>query len=154
MKIAIAIVIALSAGCAIDPTDTGGEESEIGKGDDGPPDPPEPPPPPPSCASLPSCTNTAWVVPYVTTLQQQLGCNTTRRFTTGIPGGFMGGLGSFCPDTPYVRAMLHNHYRGWTRPYCNDCIHIPAGKLWVFWIEYLGPGCPGGCEPAPPPGGF
>jgi hypothetical protein len=145
MKVAFASALAnaLFAGC-VAPTDTDDSEA-LSRGDE----------PAEQCTSMPACSNTPYITPYINALQRQLGCDTTRRFTTGVSAGFIGGLGSFCPDTAYVRSQLRaGHYRGWESSYCNDCIEVRGGQLFVFWTIFMGPGCPGGCEPMPPPGGF
>jgi hypothetical protein len=141
----------LATGCVIDPSDVGSAEHEIGRGDDGFPDPG----PIQLCESTPNCSNTAYIIPYINDLQRQLNCGTTRRYVSGGQAGFLGGLGSLCPDSPSIRTILRNSFRrGWVAPYCNDCINVPAGKIFVFWTEWSGPGCTSGCEPMPFPGNF
>ena len=131
--------------CVATPIDNGADQSELGIGDDGPPDPPDPP----VCVTN-TCTKT-YDGGYVTTLQQQLGCSQTYRYKTNKSAGFLGGLGSFCPTTA-INILRTYHYHGFAAGYCDHCITVPTNKVFVFWTEWYGPGCPGGCEPGPSPG--
>lgn len=146
--VAVAVASAFATGCVV-PTDTDSDTDELSRDFVWNPWPVQ------ICFAMPGCSNTAYVTPYVNSLQSQLGCGPTRRFSTGAGAGFLGGLASFCPDNWWTRAQLHNTpYRGWIGAYCNECIDVPAGQMFVFWTSWTGPGCPGGCEPMPPPGGF
>jgi hypothetical protein len=140
------------ATACVAPTATDVDDGEVSRGEL---DRPPPGPLPPLCYAMPNCSSEDYVTPYYSSLQRQLGCGTTVRFSTGATAGFLGGLASFCPDNWWTRYQLrNNHLRGWANPYCNDCLTIPPGQLFVFWTTWTGPGCPGGCEPMPPPGGF
>jgi hypothetical protein len=99
----------------------------------------------PSCALVPKPT-------FSDPLEAQLGCGPSSQYTTGFFGGFVGGYGSFCPDTPANRAALHAaHKRGFLTGYCSTCMRVPAKSLWVVWAEFEGPGCPSSCSQAVAP---
>ena len=67
---------------------------------------------------------------------------------TGAGNGLLGGLGSVCPDTKAVRDYVHepgHMHLGIVGAYCDGCLKIPAGHLFVFWEIFIGPNCPSGC---------
>jgi hypothetical protein len=108
-------------------------------------------PPPPTCDTTPSCSLT-FAGGYTTVLQSQLGCLQNLRYMSGANSGFLGGILSSCPDTPANRSALRAAgYRAFLPGYCNTCIGVPAGRLYVFWTEFLGPGCPSSCTTSPTP---
>src|SRR5258707_1337039 len=95
-------VTGLATACAVTPeADPESTSQELTKGDDGPPEPPDPR----VCATTPGCTFVPNSVAVVSPLQGQLLCGSARRYTSGAPAGFLGGIGSFCPDTPTVRSV-------------------------------------------------
>src|SRR5262245_27899505 len=74
---------------------------------------PRTPPPPPcgaSCVARPGCS----MRPIrdddrkiTDPLQAQLNCGPQVVYMNGFLHGVHGGFGSFCPDTPYARKVLH-----------------------------------------------
>lgn len=145
-------VVGLATGCAVAPEpETSSAELAIGSGSAEPPDPPEDPP----VCVRDHCTKVL-VGGYVTTAQQQLGCSQSYQYQPNGPGSFQGGYASYCPNTPTVLTYLRNHnLRGFGPGYCSHCmLAVPANKVFVFWLENIGPGCPGGCEPVPYPPNF
>ena len=115
------------------------------------------PPPPPACTNqcteLPQCTFGYSYEDSSDPLQKQLGCSPVYRYTNGANSGILGGVGSFCPDTAANRKILHDKGRkGYAHGYCDTCLNVPCGKLFVFWSFMIGPGCPSGCRigTAPP----
>jgi hypothetical protein len=80
-------------------------------------------------------------------LAKQLGCGPVFQYSRGGKG-FFGGTGSFCPDSPGNRAVLHaNQKYGFPPRYCETCMGVPDGKIFVFWTRDAGPSpsCPSGC---------
>lgn len=79
---------------------------------------------------------------------RRLGCGEVLHYSPGTGNGFLGGHGSICPETKAVRDYLrepgHLHI-GYQGPYCDGCIKVPAGHLFVFWDGEIGPNCPNGC---------
>jgi hypothetical protein len=116
-------------------------------------DPPLPPPlPPPArgaggCIEMDGCSfKSAWPDSN-NPLQKQLGCGPVFQYFNGAGQGILGGTGSFCPDTPANRKLLHQkgltgHHAG----YCETCMGVPADKIFVFWDYFMGPSCPSGCR--------
>jgi hypothetical protein len=85
--------------------------------------------------------------------QKELGCGPVYRYSNGSNQGIIQYTGSFCPDTREARAYIHaQKLTAWAHPYCDQCLTIPCGKLFVLWGFAIGPGCPSGCRsyPAPP----
>jgi hypothetical protein len=83
-------------------------------------------------------------------LQQQLGCGVNYTYSFG--DRFEAAMGSFCIDSPANRQILHDHQRrGFFGGYCESCLGVPAGKIFVFWAIVEGPTCPSGCAPPPLP---
>jgi hypothetical protein len=83
-------------------------------------------------------------------LQQQLHCGPIHRYVGGDKAGFAA-VGSFCPDSPATRRILHdNEKRGYLPGYCDTCLTVPAGQVFAFWKFFDGPSCPSGCVPGPP----
>ena len=92
-------------------------------------------------------------------LWKQLGCGPVYTFSTGTSEGFLGGIGSFCPDSPDGRAHLYGKLIFFPG-YCETALGVPDGKIFVFWKTYekpqSNPSCPSGCPgagiypPAPP----
>lgn len=82
-------------------------------------------------------------------LPQQLGCGAVYLYRNGAPDGiFVGGHGSFCPDSPATRQVLHDQRKLGYRPgYCESCLGVPPGQVFVFWDMLAGPSCPSGCAP-------
>jgi hypothetical protein len=114
----------------------------LGSGSDEPPDPP------PVCEDRPRCTLD--FEGGSLSLQIQLHCSKTYRYWSGGNGGFLGGIGSYCPDNLATRTALRNHHiRGYASDYCDDCLSIPAGNLFAFWNEFSGPSCPSSCVDPP-----
>lgn len=110
-----------------------------------------PPNLPTLCYSSPGCSLT-YLGGYVTTLQQALGCSQTYRYWSNATAGFMGGRASYCADTTTNRSLLRSSgYRIYEPGYCNDCLDIPETKMFVFWEEWWGPGCPSSCAPGNSP---
>jgi len=135
------------AGCLSEPPPTTESRSqEVRNGSD---DPPDPEPDPPVCTTTPHCSLT-FIGGYNSTAQSQLGCSQNYRYTNGYPAGFLGGIGAFCPNTTTVRNLFHAP--GFPPGYCDGCITVPANKIFLFWVEFVGPGCPSGCATGPYPG--
>jgi len=85
--------------------------------------------------------------PLTDAVQSQLGCDQQYYYGSGAPGGFLGGIGSFCVDSADNRKALRAaRARGYVAPYCNTCLTVPGDKLFVFWSIFEGPGCPSGCS--------
>jgi hypothetical protein len=104
---------------------------------------------PGGCVERPGCSIAIFGEPSGV-LQQQLGCSATYEYDFGP--GFEAAIGSFCVDSPGNRQILHDHERrGFFGGYCETCLGVPAGKIFVFWADVLGPTCPSGCAPAPLP---
>lgn len=139
----------LIAACLQAPADEAESTSQaISNGGDGPPDPP---PLPPTCDVTRGCSVT-YVGGYATTLQSQLRCAQSSRYWAGADSGFLGGIMSSCADTPGNRSVLRAAgYRAFLPGYCNTCLAVPAGRLFVFWSEFVGPGCSSGCTTSPSP---
>jgi hypothetical protein len=79
-------------------------------------------------------------------LQKQLGCGPVFVYMNGAKAGVHGGFGSYCPDSPDNRKILHdNHKHGYLSGHCETCLGVPAGWLFAFWLETEGPSCPSGC---------
>lgn len=107
-----------------------------------------------SCVERPRCSfQSAWD-DAGDPLQAQLGCGPVFQYRNGANSGILGGTGSFCTDSPANRQVLHDaHKRGYPPGYCETCLGVPAGKVFVFWTEAIGPSCPSGCvvgDAAPP----
>jgi hypothetical protein len=141
----IGVAVAMAGCLSAPPPTTESRSQEVKNGPDDPPDPD----PDPVCTATPSCTFT-FIGGYQSTLQQQLGCSQSYRYMNGFPAGFMGGIGFFCPNTSTVRNLFHS-YAAFAPGYCDDCVTVPASKIFVFWTEFVGPGCPSGCSPGPYP---
>jgi hypothetical protein len=114
-------------------------------------------PPAPTCAAgcieAPKCKFGVWEPENDTSdpLRAQLGCGALFLYDSGATFGVLGGVGSFCPDSSANRALLHARgKRGYLPGYCQTCIGVPAGMLFVFWRVNVGPSCPSGCLPGPP----
>lgn len=67
------------------------------------------------------------------------------------------GTGSFCPDSPEARRLLHdNRNIGYLPGYSDACLTVPSGMLFVLWspdeAETFGPpfprppSCPSSCR--------
>ncbi|HEX8107414.1 MAG TPA: hypothetical protein VF516_06765 [Kofleriaceae bacterium] len=81
-------------------------------------------------------------------LQAQLSCGPIVVYMNGFAHGVHGGFGSFCPDTPVARSILHdNHKTGYLPGFCSTCLGVPQGWIFVIWQETKGPLCPDGCAP-------
>lgn len=118
-----------------------------------PPDPDDPPDPP-TCVTLVGCSFQFVGGTSTNPLSAQLHCGQQYRYMNGFHAGVLGGIGSFCPDSVGNRTILAAHHMaGFRAGYCDTCLTVPTGKLFVFWTEFVGPGCPSGCIPgegAPP----
>jgi hypothetical protein len=78
--------------------------------------------------------------------QSLLGCGPVYRWSNGANAGILGGVGSYCPDTPSNRQYLHdNGLTGFSSGYCDTCLNVPCGQLFVFWSYFVGPTCPSSC---------
>jgi hypothetical protein len=78
------------------------------------------------------------------------GCGPVFEYWSGGKG-FFGGTGSFCTDSPYNQAILKaNHMYGFPPGYCETCMGVPDGKVFVFWGDRAGPApsCSSGCPNA------
>jgi len=86
-------------------------------------------------------------------LQYQLvGCGPVFVYMNGFVHGIHGGYGSFCPDSPDHRKLLHdNHKRGYLPGHCESCLSVPDNQVFVLWKETVGPTCDSGCPTANPP---
>jgi hypothetical protein len=106
-----------------------------------------------SCVTRPGCALSQIEGPSSDPLQGQLGCGPAFRYQSGATFGFHGGVGSFCPDSPGNRAILHQRLKiGYLPGYCDSCLKVPPGTLFVFWTAGgppTGPSCPSGCAPTP-----
>jgi hypothetical protein len=103
------------------------------------------------CAERPHCSFRLDESATPDPLQNQLGCGPIYRNENGERGGD-NGIGSFCPDSPANRKLLHNSAKhGYLAGYCQSCLGVPAGKLFVFWKLFDQPSCPSGCAPGAPP---
>lgn len=83
-------------------------------------------------------------------LQEQLGCGPVFHFNNGANGGFRGGEGSFCPDLPDTRAVLHDQQRyGFDSNSSDACMILPEDEIFVFWTRdpMPAPTCTSGCLP-------
>jgi hypothetical protein len=81
-------------------------------------------------------------------LQGQLSCGPLVVYMNEFLYGVHGGFGSFCPDTPDARKLLHdNQKRGYVPGHSEPCLGVPAGWIFVIWQETKGPTCPSGCFP-------
>jgi len=102
---------------------------------------------PPCCTLQPDATEDA--------LQRSLGCGPSYMYLEHLDSGAGStplGVGSFCPDTPTSRIILHNRgKRGYFAGYCDTCLCVPAGQIFVFWRIEVGPTCPSGCQNRLPP---
>jgi hypothetical protein len=81
-------------------------------------------------------------------VRETAGCGPVYRYGSGAGDGFLGGIGSFCPDTPANRAYLRASVAldtGYDSTFCDQCLTVPSGSLFFFWQIDLGPGCPSGC---------
>ena len=84
-------------------------------------------------------------------LQLQLGCGPTYQYRKGTGPDLLVGWGSFCPDSLANRRILHDRgKRGYLPGYCESCLCVPAGQIFVFWGFADDPTCPSGCGPMPP----
>lgn len=84
-------------------------------------------------------------------LQAQLSCGPLMVYMNGFVHGVHGGYGSFCPDTPVARTVLHdNHKTGYKPGFCSTCLGVPQGWIFVIWQETTGPTCDSGCPIGPP----
>ncbi len=102
-----------------------------------------------SCGPRPGCSFAPDSTTPANPLQQQLHCGPIYRYVGGSKAGFAG-VGSFCPDTPETRRILHdNQKRGYLPGYCESCMGVPPGEIFVFWKLFDGPSCPSGCFPGP-----
>ncbi len=80
-------------------------------------------------------------------LQTQLGCGVAYVYTSADPLNAWVGTGSFCPDSQANRDVLRgNGQLGYLPGYCDTCLGIPPGKIFVFW-KLDGPNCPSSCGP-------
>lgn len=103
------------------------------------------------CAERPHCSFQVDASSTPDPLQSQLGCGPLYRYENGEKGGD-NGIGSFCPDTPVNRKILHDSGKhGYGAGYCQSCLGVPAGKIFVFWKLFDQPSCPSGCAPGAPP---
>jgi len=111
--------------------------------------------PPGGCVERPHCSFGYGWEDAGNKLQQQLGCGPVYQYKNGFESGVTGGNGSFCPDTVDTRAVLHAQgRRGYGPGYCETCLGVPDGQLFVLWMETIGPSCPSGCTPGNPPPPF
>ncbi len=101
-----------------------------------------------NCVDRPHCSfRYAWDEGPNDPLWKQLGCGPVFQYHNGHSSGIMGGNGSFCPDSPTTRKVLHDdHKRGYLPGYCETCLGVPAGQIFVFWSQTIGPSCPSGCS--------
>jgi hypothetical protein len=159
--LAIAPIAGIIVACGNAPETTSQSASQdplmIAGGDLAPPPvkrlPPPPPPPPPqpaacmsTCTDLPQCSFGYSYEDSGDPTQKTLGCSPVYRYMNGANSGILGGVGSFCPDTPDNRQYLHDHnYSGFTSGYCDTCLNVPCGKIFVFWSYFIGPSCPSSC---------
>jgi hypothetical protein len=102
-----------------------------------------------SCVERPHCSfRYAWDEGPNDPLWKQLGCGPVFQYMNGHSAGILGGNGSFCPDSTSNRKVLHdNHKRGYLPGYCETCLGVPDGQIFVFWSQTIGPSCPSGCVP-------
>jgi hypothetical protein len=134
----------ISAACISPLPETESRVQDLGSGSD-------PGDPPPVCDDTPGCSLT-YQGGYASSLQQQLRCGQDYYYLDGASGGFMGGIGSYCPDSSAVRTALASHHIHFVdSTYCATCLSVPLGKLFVFWNEFWGPGCPSSCVNLPAP---
>lgn len=79
-------------------------------------------------------------------LQGPLSCGPVFVYVNGFMYGWHGGYGSFCPDTPNARQVLHdNQKRGYQPGFCSTCLGVPEGWIFVIWKDYPGPTCDAAC---------
>lgn len=125
MKPAIAITLALSAGCV---AETAEDTSSAGLGQ----------------AEL-SCT-LDFMGGIVHPIQTALQCSGAYYFW--INGQAGASLAAFCPDTPANRARLTIQRIEFVVPGNYGCYEVPTGQLFTIVGTVPGPGCPGGgCAP-------
>lgn len=79
---------------------------------------------------------------------KKLGCGPVLRYFGGGGAGWLGGLGTYCPDDKAVRDAAG---MGFVGPYCDGCLKVPAGQIFVIWESFVGPNCPSGCPISPSP---
>ena len=105
--------------------------------------PPPPPPPPPTCPAVhPQCSAQplGWTGP-LTDDASAYGCGQFYHYLTGTSQGVLGGVVALCPNTRSVRA----HFGFLVE--CRDCLPAaPAGTVYVYLEEFVGPGCQYGCD--------
>lgn len=57
---------------------------------------------------------------------------------------------ALCPDNASVRAEAAALHWGVTTAPCDTCVpHAPAGQVYVGYVMFIEPGCPGGCPRVP-----
>jgi len=83
-------------------------------------------------------------------IQIQLGCGPAFGYESRDPANPWLGTGSFCPDSPDARRVLHDNRKlGYLPGYCETCMGVPADQIFVFWGQLNGPNCPSSCGPQP-----
>jgi hypothetical protein len=103
-----------------------------------------------SSIAMPPCSLVRSAETSDNPLQEQLGCGPVFHFNNGANGGFRGGEGSFCPDLPDTRAVLHDHQRyGFDSNLSDACMILPEEEIFVFWTRdpMPAPTCTSGCLP-------
>jgi hypothetical protein len=73
---------------------------------------------------------------------KNFGCGPFFHYGTGNGNGILGGNGTYCKDTPALRAT---HPMGYGPGYCDGCLKVPPGEIFVLWTTAIGPNCPNGC---------
>jgi hypothetical protein len=112
----------------------------------------------PACAFSPAPTTVlTTLTPADRAVLDALSCGPIYSYTSGANQGFLRGIGSFCADSTANRHLLHDNLKAGFHPgYCQSCLGVPAGKLFVFWTveSSEGPNCPSTCREAPGPDMF
>ena len=111
--------------------------------------PPKPEPEQPSYEHACTVETWAYLPAQDEALRVSLGCDPAIRYFNGASAGWLGGIGALCPNTPALRAHFHG---GFGPDYCDDCLHAPPGKVYVFFSGFMGPNCPSGCRLGVGPG--
>jgi len=98
------------------------------------------------------CTFALVVTESSNPLAKQLGCGPEYKYTSNR-SRVSEGIGSFCPDSPDNRKVLHDHkLTGYLPGYCDTCLKVPAGQIFVFWFLWaVDPSCTSTCGNGPAP---
>jgi hypothetical protein len=97
------------------------------------------------CVKTDGCTLTPFDDPANAALRAQLSCEPMSLYRAVHPG-------ALCPDTGDNRRILHDHHlTGYVAGYCDACLTVPDGKIFVLFVlaHPPPPNCPSTCAPAP-----